>query len=133
MTPKSKKFKPDYAKTLLKIAEGDLASARILASSQGGRLENIFFIAQQSIEKSLKAVLIYHQKNVPLTHDLDAIISVLPDHMHLPKAQVEGMSEFATVRRYEEGYLEITTEEISAALRAAESFLSWAKKEIKDD
>lgn len=133
MTPKAKKFNPEYAKQLIKIAEGDLESAKILASSKGGRPENIFFIAQQSIEKSLKSVLIHHQKSVPLTHDLEAIMSILPESIPLPKGHdlIEGMSEFATVRRYEEGYLEITKEEIKAAIQAADSFLIWAKKLIQ--
>lgn len=132
MGPKSKKFNPAYAKSLLKIAEGDLESAKILAKSKKGRPENIFFIAQQSIEKSLKAVLVHFKKNVPLTHDLEAIISILPEKISTPLSHdsIEGLSEFATVRRYEEGYLEITQEEIKAAIQAADRFFKWAEQQI---
>lgn len=133
MTPRSQKFNAQYAKTLIKIAEGDLESAKVLASSKSGRLENIFFIAQQAIEKSLKAVLIHNQLNVPLTHDLEALMSIFPEKITLPEGRrgLEGMSEFATIRRYEEGYLEITDDEVQIAIATAERFVTWGKTSIE--
>ena len=134
MTPTSKKYNPKYAISLIKIAEGDLLSARALAKAKAkeGRPENICFILQQSVEKSINAVLCHHGRAIPFTHDLVALCSILPDSISLPgkAAAVEGLSEYATVRRYEEGFVEITQQEVVGALKTAEYFLSWAKKII---
>lgn len=63
MTPKKERhFKPEYAKELIAIARGDLASAFGLKKIKMGRPENICYHAEQSIEKSLKAVLCHKQK-----------------------------------------------------------------------
>jgi HEPN domain-containing protein len=47
MGPKGKLFHPEYARELIEIAEGDLASARGLAQIKMGRAENICYLAQQ--------------------------------------------------------------------------------------
>ncbi len=129
MTPSSKRYDPAYAHSLIKIAEGDLKSAMVLAAAKEGRPENICFIAQQTVEKAIKAVLCHLGQNVPLTHDLAALLSVLPNDIVQPNSggAAEGLSEYATVRRYEEGFVKLTTAEISAALKLAEIFLNWAK------
>lgn len=58
VTPKKAQiYKPEYGKELLRIAEGDLASASALHETKKGRKENVGYLAQQSIEKALKAVL----------------------------------------------------------------------------
>lgn len=56
MTKNLKKqlFPKEYAKELLKIAKGDLDSALGLYKINTGRPENIVFLAQQSVEKSIK-------------------------------------------------------------------------------
>lgn len=54
---KEQKFKKEYAFELLKIAEGDLETTKVLLSASIGRKENVCFNAQQVIEKSLKAIL----------------------------------------------------------------------------
>lgn len=43
--------------------------------------------------------------------------------------EVSRLSEFATVRRYEEGALEITLEEAQDVLDIARKVLEWAKGE----
>ncbi len=53
-------FKKEYAQELIKIANGDLGSAKILFqhfSDESSRAENTFFFCQQAIQKCLKAVL----------------------------------------------------------------------------
>lgn len=128
MTPLSKKFHRAYAKTLFKIAEGDLATAEILLAHSGGRPENTFYLCQQAIEKTLKAVLCHHGFAIPMTHDIGALLAALPEGISRPPEETSllGLTEFAMTRRYEEGLYEYTPEEMRAAVGATEKLVSWA-------
>jgi HEPN domain-containing protein len=133
MTPskQEKLFKPEYAAELIKIAEGDLGSAQILLqhfSEGSSRAENIFFLAQQSIEKSLKAVLCALKIPVPLVHELGILVGKIP-HSANPQFGYElaALSEFAAVRRYEEGALMLSEEEARDVVDKAKDVLLWAQ------
>lgn len=84
---------------------------------------------QQAIEKALRAVLCHHERDIPLTHDLGALLSVLPKQVKRPPAEesILGLSEFATVRRYEEGHFVVTDEELQQAYKSAAKVLAWAQ------
>lgn len=126
---KKKKLYPKvYAQELLKIANGDLDSANLLNNAKGGRPENIVFLAQQSVEKNIKAVLVHNQIAYPMLHDLGVLVALLPDE----KMPSEGfdlmeLNPFASVRRYHEGDLPLTTEEIESTLTVAQNISNWAK------
>lgn len=131
MTKNYKKqlFPKEYAKELLKIAEGDLGSAKTLFNAgHDGRPENIIFIAQQSVEKSVKAVLVHLQIAFPLVHDLGILVALLPDDKMPPEgfALVE-LNPFASIRRYHEGDVPLTEEELNASLDVAQRVAHWAK------
>ncbi len=129
MSPQEKLYKPEYAAELLSIASGDLASARGLYKIDEGRRENIAFLVQQVIEKSVKAVLCRKKIPVPLAHDMGALVAKLPATAMPPQGYaLNELNEYATVRRYEEGRAELTREEISRMLATAEAVLGWAKK-----
>jgi len=136
MTPphlKKQLFPKEYAKELLKIAKGDLDSALGLSKINTGRPENIVFLAQQSVEKSIKSVLVHLQIAFPLVHDLGILIALLPDD----KAPAEGfalteLNPFASVRRYEEGRIPLATEEIKSSLEVAQKIIQWATAAITD-
>lgn len=133
MTPLKKKFSKAYAKELLKVAEGDLKTAAILVAHPGGRPENTFFLIQQAIEKAIKAVLCHHELAVPLTHDLAALLAMLPDAVSGPPAEKSllVLTEFASIRRYEEGKYEYSLQETNEAYRTGENVLAWARKHIQ--
>jgi HEPN domain-containing protein len=81
-------FKKEYATELLRIAEEDLETARVLAKAKIKRKENTFFHAEQAIEKSLKAVLCHLQIAVPLTHELSIILDRLPKKETPPECRI---------------------------------------------
>ncbi|MBK8204363.1 MAG: HEPN domain-containing protein [Bdellovibrionales bacterium] len=134
MTKNYKKqlFPKEYAKELLKIAEGDLASAKSLyKANDGGRPENIIFIAQQSVEKSVKSVLVHLQIAFPLVHDLGILVALLPDDKMPPEGfALTELNPFASVRRYHEGNFPLTQEEISASLDVSDRVAQWARSII---
>ncbi len=125
---KKRLYKKEYAKELLKIASGDLDSAVALSKANSGRPENIIFLVQQSVEKYIKAVLVHLQIGFPVVHDLGILVALLPDDKMPPAGfGLTELNPFATVRRYEEGQIPLTTEEIETALATARKVADWAK------
>lgn len=133
MTPRKqeKLYKKEYAKQLIRIAEGDLQSAKALYETQQGRPENACFHCQQAIEKSLKAVLTHLQIPVPLVHDAGTLVAKLPSHLTPPQGyDLSELTAFATVRRYEEGAAMITPEEVKAIIKVADEVLKWSRGQL---
>lgn len=134
MTPpnlKKRIYKKEYAKELLKIAAGDLDSALALSQAKTGRPENIIFLVQQSVEKYIKAVLVHFQIGFPAVHDLGILVALLPDEKMPPEGfGLTELNPFATVRRYEEGQMPLTTGEIEASLATAQKVADWAKAHL---
>ncbi|MCB0351147.1 MAG: HEPN domain-containing protein [Bdellovibrionales bacterium] len=130
MTNQSKRtYKKEYASVLLRIAEGDYNSSKILLDAKfKGRPENIVYLAQQSIEKNLKAALVHLGIGFPMVHDLGILVALFPDKMTPPFGfDLKEFNQYATVRRYEEGYIELSEKEITVAVESAEQILIWAK------
>ena len=130
MTKNLKKqlFPKEYAKELMKIANGDFDSAMALYQVNSGRPENIVFMAQQSVEKSIKSVLVHLQIAFPLVHDLGILVALLPDEKAPPEGfALAELNPFASVRRYEEGQLPLTADEIKSTLEVTKKVLQWAK------
>jgi HEPN domain-containing protein len=58
----------------LQFAADDLGTARVLLGAMPSRVRQSLFHAQQAAEKSLKAFLIWHERQFPLTHDLAVLL-----------------------------------------------------------
>lgn len=124
---KKQLFPKEYSNELLRIAQGDLDSAVGLSTLNTGRPENVIFMAQQAVEKYIKAVLVHLGIAFPLLHDLGVLVALLPDD----KMPAEGfglmeLNPFASVRRYHEGDVPLTKEEIEASLKVAQNISHWA-------
>lgn len=130
-------FKKEYAQHLFKIAQGDLDSAEALITASRlakalGRPENILYMIQQSVEKSLKSVLIYKQISFPLVHDLGILIALLPKVDYPPGGfDWTDLNPYASIRRYEDGALPISKEEVEAAFNAAKLVHVWVLEQFK--
>ena len=134
MSPKNqeKKFHKQYAGELMRIAEGDLESGFAIARAQNARLENAFFMAQQAMEKSIKAVLVHLGIPVPLVHDLGTLLAKLPSSANPPYGyELSELNQFAAIRRYEEGQFDLTKEEFASVAVKTREMLDWANSQIK--
>ncbi|MEY4616592.1 MAG: hypothetical protein RJB66_1552 [Pseudomonadota bacterium] len=122
-------FKPEYASSLLTIAKGDLATAAALIQSPNpGRLENIYYMIQQSVEKAIKSVLVKNQIPFPMVHDLGILIALLPSTKYPPGGfDWTALNPYASIRRYEEGNLPISMDEVKIAYDAALEVMKWAE------
>ena len=129
MTPiKTQKYKSEYGLELLRIAEGDFVSASALYETGTGRKENVGYLAQQSVEKSIKAVLCFKGVAVPHTHELAALIPLIDPILNFPYGlEISDLSYYATVRRYMEGSYDLDDEEVGISLEIADAILSWSR------
>ena len=86
MTPRKQEkiFPVKYSADLINIAMGDLQGASLLAGANPDRKENIIYLAQQALEKALKAVLCAHKVPVPLIHDIATLIAKIPEQLSPP-------------------------------------------------
>ena len=132
MSPRDQErmFPKDYACELLSIARGDLGSTRVLLrgfEAGEGRPENVFYSAQQVIEKCLKAVLCARGVPVPLVHDLGVLLGKLPEDTNPTfDYRLVQLTPFATIRRYEEGRVVLDLDEAKDVLALAERVVTWA-------
>jgi len=133
MSPSSQErlFRKDYAVELLRIAAEDLRTAEFLLEgleSKRIRGENFFFTLQQCVEKALKAVLVHRGIPVPLVHDLGILLAKIPRESEPPFGyEIGSLSEFAAVRRYEEGALEWGLDEAEEARDLGRIAIDWAR------
>lgn len=137
MSPKSyeKKFPTSYANTLIRIAKGDLETAKVLLDHDDdfNRRENTAYMIQQCMEKSLKAILVALNLNVPLVHDLGALIAKLPDSLNPDFGyELSEFTVFATIRRYEEGGLLLDKDELVSMYQLGLKVYTWCEEIIKN-
>ena len=137
MSPKKQEkiFNIEYAAELLQIAQGDLATAQTLCEAlslgKALRTENIFFHAHQTIEKSLKALLIKNSKPIPLVHELGILIAKITMFQDFPYGyELSQLDSFASSRRYEEGHVVLTLEEAQAVIKTAADCLAWVQNHV---
>lgn len=133
MSPRKQErlFPKEYAQVLWRIAEGDFRTVEVLSHASGYRVENAFYLAQQSIEKALKAVLIHRGLAIPMIPDLSALLSKLPEDCDSPYGyELNALSEYATIKRYEEGSWIPTIEELKEIMSKTKEMLDWSKTMI---
>jgi len=88
------------AREWLSLADEDLQSAQDLAKH--GHRRQTCFLAQQSVEKSLKALLTLRQISFGRTHNIENLAALLVDAEKLGvlKPDVLDLSEYAVDARY---------------------------------
>ena len=116
----------EVARLLLQKAEGDLIAARLLAADQRQADHVVGFHAQQTVEKSLKAVLASREVEIPLSHDLGYIVALCSDSMAMPQDLLEShwLTPWAGGWRYD---TEASPIDRALALSVAESALRWSR------
>lgn len=95
----------DPAELMLRQAGKDLGVVRKMIDDGGYPVETVGFHAQQSCEKSFKAVLTRHGVRHPFTHDLLALVDLVRDTtIAVPGAAEEtpALTPFAVAYRYQD-------------------------------
>jgi HEPN domain-containing protein len=114
-------------------AEHDLkAAAHLLGMGKDCPTDTVCFHAQQTAEKYLKAYLVVSGTDFPKSHDVEALIAMLPSTI-LPGITMEDqrrLTAYATVTRYPGGYEAIPLAEARRALRLARQVRRIIRKSL---
>lgn len=97
-------------------------------------IEDLCFDLQQSVEKSLKAVLIYHNIEYPYTHSIAKLITILEKNQIKISDKVKKavrLTPFAVETRYNDDFIEITDEIYGEAVNIADNVFIWAKEQVQ--
>lgn len=116
----------EVADLYLTKAASDLAAARTLAADADQQDDVVGFHAQQTVEKSIKAVLALNGRGIPRTHDLVLLAQLAGtevDQAPPELAEAQSLSPWAVAMRYDE--MEATLNR-DAAIRVAAASLIWA-------
>lgn len=101
-------------------AEEDLKMATVCSRlKQGCPVRGVAVHVQQCIEKYLKGLLTWRQIRFPKTHNLAALVELLPDRLSplLRADELDRLTEYATVARYPGDYPPLSRDEAAAAVR----------------
>ena len=111
-------------------AESDLRA--LAASLSADALDAACFHAQQAAEKAIKAVLIAHGIEPPRTHNITALINLLPPEAPLREDVLasRGLTSYAAITRYPGQAGEVSEEDYREAVRLAEAVVAWAEEMI---
>ena len=127
------KVKAGSPEDWLRHAKADLA----LATSplpRDGLYSTLCFHAQQAVEKSVKAVLVFRGIDFPKVHSLTRLIDLLPADIERTSRLIQSarLTVYATVFRYpgEDDEPDISTDKYQEAVRLAETVFKWASELI---
>ena len=82
--------------------------------------------------KGLKAVLCWSEQPIPFLHDIGVLVAKLEGLGISPPFgfDLNGLSEFATIRRYLEGKENWTLDEIKGVLVQVRAACNWCQTQI---
>lgn len=93
------------------------------------RYEHLCFHAQQAAEKSIKALLLSLNIEVPRTHDLAYVIDMLPANLVIPThlLLLPVLTKYAVQFRYPGQEMSVSRKEYIKAVGLAQATLDWVQ------
>ncbi len=117
----------------LRRARSNLARAKADRDLPDVLYEDLCFDAQQTAEKSLKALLVHRKVAFPKTHAItDLLTLVYQSGIEVPEEirQAGELTEYAVEARYPGLFEDVTHEDYTEALDVAEHVLRWVEAMI---
>ena len=118
----------------IKFAKNDLAVAAHLNEVYRPLPENtVCWLCQQSVEKSFKAILAYHNTKIPKTHDIGLLLkstTKLEPSVSLDGKIADKITVFVVESRYPDNVFDFTKEDAELGLKYAERVLDQVKKAL---
>lgn len=95
--------------------------------------EDLCFDAQQSVEKALKALLVFKDIAFRFVHDIAALLTALEQHgIDLPESikRAAELTEYAVTTRYPGTAEPVTAVEHQEAVQIAETVMKWVQTQL---
>lgn len=122
------------AKEWLGRAKSNLAVAKLGKADECIFYEDLCFEAQQSVEKTLKALCIYNQISFPKTHDISFLISLLEKNEIEVSDRIKNakrLTDYAVETRYPADLEPVTENEYKTVIKIAEEIFESIDQIIK--
>ncbi len=121
----------DAVKMWVQKAEDDLKAAKVLMRADEPITWIICFHAQQCVEKYLKAVLVYHGREYPRTHNIPALVNLCADldpaFGVLKQWGLRTLTKYAASLRYGEDFYLPGPMEAQSAIDKAERLRDYVR------
>ena len=126
-------MRANEARRWMQYAKSDLDAAYTLLERGDFFPLQICFLAQQTSEKALKAILIFLEIPFPKTHDLDRIRELIPEGWQVKEKfpHLYDLSIWAVESRYPSDTPDVVEHEARETLQLAESVFDAVKAELE--
>lgn len=119
----------------LKIAKSNLKLGKVGLDlyDEDIRYEELCFQLQQSVEKSLKSLLVFHDIKFPKTHNIAELLKLLSNEdIKIPENILDSaiLTQYAVNTRYPDDFIEVTENDYKEAIEIAEIVYNWVKKQL---
>lgn len=120
------------AERWLGYAHSDFDAAQVLIGSPEHYPRQVCFLAQQAVEKALKAALVAQKIEFPFTHDLDRLRNLLPDGWGVKTAfpDLAEVTIWAVEARYPADMPEVLESDAKRAIATADEILQVIRDDI---
>jgi HEPN domain-containing protein len=121
-----------YLKQWIEKAEEDLQVVHQLMTMDNRPKGAIGFHCQQAAEKFLKTFLVYHQSDVPKTHNIEFLLEQCKiTDPEFPDIDLHNITDFGVEIRYPGDFLEPSEQELDVLIQIASEIKSTVLKKIK--
>ncbi len=118
----------------LVFAESDLQVAITAKVSKKLKYSFLMFHLQQTVEKTLKAVLVFFAIDFSKTHDLEYLFSLMKKNKIIIPVKVKEaqyLGQYAVITRSPGDEVEVSKKEFTEAVKTAKTVLKWSKTIIQ--
>lgn len=117
-------------------AENDLKIGKDEMATHEPASDMVCFHMQQCSEKYLKAFLIFHDKEYPRSHNLEALLNLCSridhDFQELGELGVNELTRYATSLRYGEEFYSPSLAEVNQAIELAERVRDFVRNKLRE-
>ena len=106
----------------------DLGSAKIIFLNLPEYFDTIAFHCQQSVEKYIKAILVFRNIEFQRSHDLIYLLDLLSTRIEIEAElfrKAASLNSYGVQIRYPDSLIELTTKELQIAIAIAEEFRAF--------
>ena len=113
-------------------AEADFAAMEWLRQAPDSLPDALGFHAQQCVEKYLKALLCFCEVDFYRTHDLGALMALLPAHLRpeLSAEEQARLGDYAVATRYPGDYEPVSLDEAKRAVQMARRVRNQVRRRL---
>ena len=125
-------MRPDTAEWIKKAEADFISMMREMNATKELNYDLVCFLAQQSAEKYLKALLCENSVPFPKTHDLNELSALLPKRFEFPESfspTISRLDRYAVEFRYPGA--SATQELATEAIEGARALRDWCRKMLE--